>query len=552
MGGKNTNQLEFTLNNRGESLSYILTVLPLALYVYVYGVSRTFLIVMIFMIAAAAFLSIYRPQRELSGNAETAAVIGSYHLIYSVTLLMFLPAGTPLVFLGVMFSGLSYYSFGRIGILVSSFLNIGTVITQYLMLGSDVTIEQLTALIATTAMMVLLTYFVYEVIEVAQQQLDKANSANKNIKLEHQRLVSLINNIGDAVIATDENGCIQTYNGAALELLDTNKSLTGAALKDTWHLLDEQNQTVDLIDDVNKAGRNIRRSDLRIAYKADDVAKLYINITPIKLGYGATEQQGFTLIMRDITKEKSLDEERDEFISVVSHELRTPITITEGKISNAQYLLEKPEVDKDSVVTALKVAHDQVVFLSNMINDLSTLSRAERDDIELDLEPIDPYTMLEELAKSYEIEAQQHGLELLIDRPRHHIKRVYTNRLYLQEVLQNFVTNAIKYTHEGSIRLSVASAGDKVNFSITDTGIGISKSDQKHLFDKFFRSEDYRTRESSGTGLGLYVTKKLADKIRAKITVESQLNEGSTFTIEVPSLSETKTKRRDEPSAAGA
>ena len=95
---------------------------------------------------------------------------------------------------------------------------------------------------------------------------------------------------------------------------------------------------------------------------------------------------------------------------------------------------------------------------------------------------------------------------------------------------------SIKYTKSGSIDITVRGRDKGIEFEVTDTGIGISKSDQKRVFDKFFRSEDFRTRESSGTGLGLYVTKKLMKLINGDISVKSKLNEGSTFTIFVPSL----------------
>jgi signal transduction histidine kinase len=102
--------------------------------------------------------------------------------------------------------------------------------------------------------------------------------------------------------------------------------------------------------------------------------------------------------------------------------------------------------------------------------------------------------------------------------------------------MQNFITNAIKYTQEGSITIGAKQMPDGVKFSVTDTGIGISKGDQARVFDKFFRAEDYRTREQNGTGLGLHVTRKLAQLAHAEISLESELNKGSTFTIYFPNL----------------
>lgn len=538
MGGKNTNQLEFSLNNTGEVISYVLTLVPVAFYMYINGVSRVFIITVLILTIVAGILSWYRPQRALANNLETALVIAAYHTLFGVAVLLVVPAGSSIVFLGVMFSALTYYSFGQLGLIISGFANIAVVMIQFLLLGDELDYDAFASLLSIVAMMALLTYFIRSIINVAQDQLNSAAKANKNIKLEHQRLVSLVNNIGDAVIATDEEGRIQTYNGAALQLLDTNTSLTGTLLNENWRLENENREAIDLIAEAKRANRNITRSDLKIRYGDDDEAKLYVNITPIKVGFGESEQKGFTIIMRDITKEKSLDEERDEFISVVSHELRTPITITEGKVSNAQLLISKQEIDKEKISTALDEVHNQVVFLANMINDLSTLSRAERTDAKLDIEPIDPHTLLEDLMKSYEPEASQKGLEIKLVQPSNHLNTIYTNKLYLQEVLQNFVTNALKYTKQGSITLEARQDGRRVRFSVTDTGIGISKSDQKRIFDKFYRSEDFRTRESSGTGLGLYVTAKLASKLNAKIEIASELNKGSIFSLVAPSLAE--------------
>ena len=108
------------------------------------------------------------------------------------------------------------------------------------------------------------------------------------------------------------------------------------------------------------------------------------------------------------------------------------------------------------------------------------------------------------------------------------------SRLYLEELLQNFITNAIKYTTQGSVTIIARSSAGKVMFSVKDTGIGISRSDQNKVFNKFYRSEDYRIRETGGTGLGLYVSTKLARKLHTTIELKSRLNHGSTFSFTLP------------------
>ncbi len=244
--------------------------------------------------------------------------------------------------------------------------------------------------------------------------------------------------------------------------------------------------------------------------------------------------------MRDITKEKSLEDERDEFISVISHELRTPLAIAEGNLGNAIYITNKNESPR-IVSDSLNEAHEQVIFLANMINDLATLSRAERTNVKLELKEIVLTDVIEEINLNYSRSAKDKNLKLAVTCASD-TKNIVTSELYLKEILQNFVTNAIKYTAKGTVLIHARSntKGEAV-FSVSDTGIGLSKSDQKRVFEKFFRSEDYRTRESSGTGLGLYVTAKLAHLIHAQITLESELNKGTTFTITIPTLADNAT-----------
>ncbi|HEY5152864.1 MAG TPA: HAMP domain-containing sensor histidine kinase, partial [Candidatus Saccharimonadales bacterium] len=269
-------------------------------------------------------------------------------------------------------------------------------------------------------------------------------------------------------------------------------------------------------------------------YSDGSQINLYLSIAPVHLGYGSQGQRGYVLLLRDITREKSLEEERDEFISVVSHELRTPIAIAEGNIGNAQFIAEKSG-DMNAIKQALKEAHNQVLFLSDMMNDLSTLSRAERGKLRIDVEPINVHELLSELAENYRPEAEAKKLALkTVPDPR--LELLCSSKLYVREILQNFLTNAIKYTDKGSITLSASAAPKGVRFLVEDTGIGIGKSDQGRVFDKFFRSEDYRTRQAKGTGLGLYVTMKLVRMIHAEIDLKSQLNKGSTFMVFVPNL----------------
>ncbi|HET9173686.1 MAG TPA: ATP-binding protein [Candidatus Saccharimonadales bacterium] len=355
-----------------------------------------------------------------------------------------------------------------------------------------------------------------------------------NEQLEHGRLTSLINSMADAVIAVDEDIKVVLFNGATLNILDVNTIKEGVRLSKIFAPIDKDSQPVDIDKVVSDTAIPSTSRDLRLKYGDGSIANLYVSIAPVHLGYGESGQRGFVILLRDITREKSLEEERDEFISVVSHELRTPIAISEGNISNAEFIAEK-SADIEQIKKALKEAHNQILFLADMINDLSTLSRAERGKLNVELEAINVHDLIQELVSNYTPDARAKSLKLKSDiDPK--LELLFSSRLYVREVLQNFITNAIKYTQRGHVLISARALSKGVEFSVSDTGIGISKSDQERVFDKFFRSEDYRTRQSNGTGLGLYVTMKLARLIHADITLQSELNKGSNFIIFIPNL----------------
>lgn len=372
-----------------------------------------------------------------------------------------------------------------------------------------------------------------------QQKLDRSHA---QAALQQDRTTTLINNLADAVISTNQNGTITLYNAATLNLLDTNTSLEGKNIDEVLHLSDTDKQTVSLSDSLASIRVVTVRDDL-LTIATGEATRLELTYAPIRSSYSGADEDsgGFIIILRDITKAKSLEEERDEFISVVSHELRTPIAIAEGTVSNAQIMLSRNDIAPAKVSDAIDVAHDQIVYLARMVNDLSTLSRAERG-VGDEPESIDINEMINDLYREYQPEAEVKKLAFDLRLPAK-VGSVYASRLYLKELLQNFITNAIKYTNRGSITIEVATDKKRnVTLGVRDTGVGISKGDQRRIFDKFYRSEDYRTRETSGTGLGLYVANKLALKLKTRIDIKSRLNYGSTFSVTLP-LETTKKSR---------
>jgi signal transduction histidine kinase len=354
--------------------------------------------------------------------------------------------------------------------------------------------------------------------------------STKNIELERERLLTLINNMQDAVLACDSSFRVVLYNAATLSLLDTHDELFGKPIGDYLELRDSKNQPVILPDIVGQDGRMVSSNDFELVYNENERINLYIGVSHIKLA-GENAGSGYMIILRDITKQKNLDDERDEFIAVMSHELRTPVSIVEGSIALAR-MAEKGE--NNSAREYLDKAHEQIEMLAEIVNSLSTLVTIQSDRDKPHVSEIQPTEVLNALRTSYETEAKAKNLELIV-RQGEHLPAARANKEYLDEVLQNFITNALKYTKQGSIIIEAKQAENgALKFCVSDTGIGISKSDQNHVFDKFWRSEDFHTRESGGTGLGLYIANKLAEIMHARLDVSSELGHGTTFSITLP------------------
>jgi PAS domain S-box-containing protein len=465
---------------------------------------------------------------------DSALRLIGYHLLAGAYLLFVSGIATPFVAFWIILLLASNTYFSRDGINLNILWFLGIVSADiYLWRNDPTTIEyDLITLVA-----ILLSGIVIVSISKSQEVNRKELRLSKEHEsLQRDRILTIVNNLGDAILSTDKEGKVTVYNASSLSLLDTNVNINGKHIDDLLNLVDQSNEPVSLFKELRSVKNSVTREDLEYTYKDGEQIRLSVTYSPIRSSYSASKKaeshDGYIIIMRDITKSKSLEEERDEFISVVSHELRTPITIVEGTISNVQVMMEHPHSTKQMLIDAVEMAHVQIIYLAKMVNDLSTLSRAERGVADAP-ENIDVRETVHRLHEEYSKEASAKGLHLNLDLGAT-LGHISTSRLYFEEMLQNFITNAIKYTKKGSVTITVKQKLGIIKFSVKDTGIGISKSDQAKIYQKFYRSEDYRTRETSGTGLGLYVATKLAHKIGTKIELVSRLNYGSTFSFCLP------------------
>ncbi len=494
-----------------------------------YTADSILFVIMIPWLMVACWQFLYPSQ----SRRNVCMLLLAYHILAALYVLFVTGFTTPFIVVWILLFVASYAYFSHTGLRLSiiSLIAITTIDGMLHINDGSIILTNILTLIAILIVGIT-TISISQIQEIDEAELLRSKTQET---LQRDRILTIVNNLADAVLSTDKNGIIRVYNAASLNLLNTNSSLNGRTIGEILTLYDKNDKVVNLFENLKKSRGVVIRDDLTTAIEGETL-RLEITYSPIRSAYGHSNrtkaQDGYILILRDITKAKSLEEERDEFISVVSHELRTPLTIAEGTISNVQVMMERPEIGQDILKEGVATAHEQVIFLSKMVNDLSTLSRAERGVADTP-DTIEVRSLIDELYNEYAPQADTKNLHFNLDLDPH-LGQITVSRLYLKELLQNFITNSLKYTKEGNITLHVNRKRDGIIFEVKDSGIGISKSDQAKIFNKFYRSEDYRTRETGGTGLGLYVAAKLAKKLGVKIELHSRLNHGSSFSITLP------------------
>jgi signal transduction histidine kinase len=232
-----------------------------------------------------------------------------------------------------------------------------------------------------------------------------------------------------------------------------------------------------------------------------------------------------------LKKLKEVDQMKDDFISIAAHELRTPLTAISGYAS----LLKESLADK--VSSNDEKSLDRVIIsakrLDKLVEDILDVSRIEQGRLSYNLQKYDINKIVKESAEELRSEAEHKGLKLkvnLTEQPEY----VRVDEEKLKQVLLNLIGNAIKYTLKGKIEVRVTSEDNQVVVDVKDTGVGMGVEEQKQLFSKFYRVKNKETSEVSGTGLGLWITKQLVEKMGGKIGAQSIKGTGSRFFVSFP------------------
>lgn len=354
----------------------------------------------------------------------------------------------------------------------------------------------------------------------------------------------VINAIGDGVLALDGQGVIQLINPAAQNLLGwTKHDALSLSYKSIFKMFNNKNEEVDTANDpvahTLSTNKTSHTDNFSVGTHSGKSFLASISVTPVKqLG------SGVIIVFRDITAEKSDERQRAEFISTASHEMRTPVASIEGYLGLA--LNPQTATIDEKARDFITKAHDSAQHLGRLFADLLDVSKADDSRLKNDPKVVDVISFIHDIVEGLTPKANEKGLRTHYkpmpngDNDSSLAKRLnpvyYANvdNDHLREIVQNLVENAIKYTPQGDVTVDVNGQADKIVISVTDTGIGIPREDQAHLFQKFYRVDNSDTREIGGTGLGLYLCRRLAETIGGRIWVESEYKKGSTFFVEIP------------------
>jgi PAS domain S-box-containing protein len=356
----------------------------------------------------------------------------------------------------------------------------------------------------------------------------------------------VINAIGEGVIAIDNKGIIQLINPAAQHIIGWGRQdALNLDYKSVLHLVDKKGDELtkanDPVFDVLTTNQSKSRNDLQLITNSGKKLNVSVVASPVgRMGAGAI------IVVHDITKEQAEEREQAEFISTASHEMRTPVASIEGYLGLA--LNPATATIDDKARDFISKAHESAQHLGRLFQDLLDVTKAEDGRLANNPRVVDVVEYTKEIIDGLKPRADAKNLRVFfkpettsssVTGGEHSIAPVFyahLDRDHLREVLANLIENAIKYTPKGEVVVDVIGDNEHIIVSITDSGIGIPAEDIPHLFQKFYRVDNSDTREIGGTGLGLYLCRRLTEAMNGRIWVESEYKKGSTFYVELPRI----------------
>lgn len=338
-----------------------------------------------------------------------------------------------------------------------------------------------------------------------------------------QQLSTILSNMVSGVMLVNQEGEILMINSAMERFLaQHNQHIVGKHYKAFEDNLDLSKYIEAVFDNNEKIHAEISSEDLST------------NVFDAHLGpfYGnGWKQRGVIIVLHDITNIKRLEKMRSDFVANVSHELKTPVTSVKGF---AETLLGGEVNDEATAKSFLEIIYNESERLDRLIRELLHLSRIENKVTPLNLSKVELVSLIQSITKTLSKTISEKSLEVTLPLSTEEIF-IEGDSDRINQILLNLIANSINYTGEGGkIDISIELTEYNVYISISDTGIGIPQESVPRVFERFYRVDKARSRNSGGTGLGLAIVKHLVDSHQGDIKVNSIEGEGSTFTVIFP------------------
>jgi two-component system sensor histidine kinase VicK len=339
-------------------------------------------------------------------------------------------------------------------------------------------------------------------------------------------LAAIVDSSDDAIISKDLNGIITSWNRSAERLFGyTQDEMIGLSILKLIPT-DRLQEEPEIIAKI-KAGQRVKHFETKRLTNQGNLIDVSLTISPVINPAGKIV--GISKIARDITDKKLEEQRKNDFIAIVSHELKTPLT---SMRSYVQLALRKARDRADAfTISVLDRADNQTRKMTTMIQDFLNLSRLEEGKMSLNCTDFSLAEVMKEIVE-----------DAVTLAPSHHISYepsitafIKGDREKICQVLTNLIGNAVKYSPERStVTIKCKTEDDQVVFSISDEGYGIGPADQLRLFERFYRVRDDRQHHVAGFGIGLYLVAEILKLHGSEIEVQSELNQGSTFSFSLP------------------
>lgn len=342
------------------------------------------------------------------------------------------------------------------------------------------------------------------------------------LEYKNLQLRSILKSISNGILAIDIEGNILLINDEAKKMINCPKEVMVEGRNISFAI---RNNLI-LKQIMMFMGSKVNEKTI---INMEDGRFLRIKLDPVYLQNNKSIVIGSIVNIEDISERVRAENMRKDFVANVSHELKTPLTSISGF---AETLKLNENIDKETRNRFLTIIDGEANRLRRLIEDILTLSFIENDKKE-EKEAINLYSVYRRVEDMLMISARTKNISLNCDADE--TIKIAANADYVKQIILNLVDNAIKYTPEnGNVNVKIFADKDDAVIKVSDTGMGIPKEDQARIFERFYRVDKARSREIGGTGLGLAITKHIAMNLGGTISVESELEKGSTFTVRIP------------------